>query len=493
MIYQYQLRVSITILAVVCLPLHVRSAQAPSLQYATGLILEDEDVYRSIPLGAATFRGSQLSPSVDLSNQFPTPGHQGKQSSCVGWAVGYALKSYQEHSERGWSLKDPEHLFSPSYIYNQISLGPGKGSRFQDALNLVQQQGVAPLRDFPYNEHSMSRNPDQHARQKAHNFTVANWRRIDHQNITEIKTHLAAGLPVLIGSSIDQGFYGLSRGEVFNYFDSSQTIGAHAMVLVGYDDAKNAFKVMNSWGTQWGDGGFGWIEYGTFLKMTSQAFVVQDVVIDDLMWVSKTKPAPNITRRKPMNIVKPDIIWKPMNKQPDILWERLTVSSNMRGQGVTEAPDIIWEPIQPQVDIVGEPATEAPDIIWEPIQPQTDIVGEPTTGAQDILWTSGSASQQASSDIGQDYKAYAQQQQVVHASFQQFFIDTESVDYISVKSEIARVLTQNEQILDQLNILFQHPLTSEERRQLQTQRNALEEDAWHLRNLQIYLHRMTSP
>jgi len=34
------------------------------------------------------------------------------------------------------------------------------------------------------------------------------------------------------------------------------------MILVGYSDDRGAFKVMNSWGTQWGNGGFGWISYG---------------------------------------------------------------------------------------------------------------------------------------------------------------------------------------------------------------------------------------
>ncbi|MEJ0106451.1 MAG: C1 family peptidase [Bacteroidota bacterium] len=40
--------------------------------------------------------------------------------------------------------------------------------------------------------------------------------------------------------------------------------GGHAMVVIGYNDTKNAFKVMNSWGTKWGDNGFAWIDYANF-------------------------------------------------------------------------------------------------------------------------------------------------------------------------------------------------------------------------------------
>ncbi len=36
------------------------------------------------------------------------------------------------------------------------------------------------------------------------------------------------------------------------------------MVVIGYNDTKNAFKVMNSWGTKWGDNGFAWIDYANF-------------------------------------------------------------------------------------------------------------------------------------------------------------------------------------------------------------------------------------
>ena len=37
--------------------------------------------------------------------------------------------------------------------------------------------------------------------------------------------------------------------------------GGHAVVIVGWSDAKNAWLIKNSWGTDWGDGGFGYIGY----------------------------------------------------------------------------------------------------------------------------------------------------------------------------------------------------------------------------------------
>jgi C1A family cysteine protease len=39
------------------------------------------------------------------------------------------------------------------------------------------------------------------------------------------------------------------------------TKGRHAMVICGYN-GKDAFKVRNSWGTTWGEDGYGWMSEG---------------------------------------------------------------------------------------------------------------------------------------------------------------------------------------------------------------------------------------
>ena len=50
------------------------------------------------------------------------------------------------------------------------------------------------------------------------------------------------------------------------------------MLLVGYDDQKSAFKVMNSWGKEWGDNGFSWIDYKFFPEGVRYGFVAKDAV-----------------------------------------------------------------------------------------------------------------------------------------------------------------------------------------------------------------------
>ncbi len=42
--------------------------------------------------------------------------------------------------------------------------------------------------------------------------------------------------------------------------------GNHFVALVGYDDARQRFKFVNSWGDQWGENGFGYVEYANLNK-----------------------------------------------------------------------------------------------------------------------------------------------------------------------------------------------------------------------------------
>ena len=116
------------------------------------------DDYATIEI--ESFAISRLPPSVDLSGNFPAPGNQGQQGSCVGWATAYALKSYQERVEEGWAFS-PRTRFSPAWVYNQIK-EPGPcfdgnpadpydcGSHIDKALELIIERGAATESAMPY-------------------------------------------------------------------------------------------------------------------------------------------------------------------------------------------------------------------------------------------------------------------------------------------------------------------------------------------------------
>ena len=217
----------------------------------------------------------------DLSPMFPPPGDQGRQGSCVAWSVGYALRGYYYRRRTQSSSNDPSTLFSPAYIYNQLVRTPDctGGSNIRAALELVRTEGIATLADFPYDDRSCVRKPTGDVKQRAVPNAISSYRsfgRAREIRADDVKGSLLAGDPVEIGMNIDQrALSHLRRGQIYDQ-DGPASFEGHAMVVTGFDDRVQAFKVINSWGTKWADDGFGWISYRAFSANTLVAFVVND-------------------------------------------------------------------------------------------------------------------------------------------------------------------------------------------------------------------------
>ena len=269
-------------------------AETSGSEYGLGLELLDLQAYQSAYILRADPTISVPS-SIDIGVDFPPPRSQGGQGSCVGWAVAYALKSYHERIERGWPLIDEKNLMSPAYVYNQIKL-PGGGAYFTDALNLLIDQGVSSWSQMPYNPYDDRTQPSAAARAEAANYRIADWGTVQRTThavfVQEIKRHLAAADPVLIGVPVYPDFVTLSESNpVYDDADGAAR-GYHAIVIVGYDDARSAFKVINSWGTDWGIGGYGWIDYEASRSLIRSAYVAKDARPSDERPAAASDPRP---------------------------------------------------------------------------------------------------------------------------------------------------------------------------------------------------------
>ncbi|MCR3760004.1 C39 family peptidase [Clostridium felsineum] len=218
--------------------------------------------------------------SVDLSANFPTVKDQGSLGSCVTFASTYA-KSYEENQKRNWGVKTLNHFFSPSYIYSQIHAddsADGGGSQFSDAFNLLVDQGDTTITDMPYDgdDYGYETTPTTLQRRHAAQYKATDWQQLDSGDYTEIKDELAQGNPVVIGIDVYPDFDNISASNPIFDRISGTNRGGHALCVVGYDDSKQAVKIINSWGTNWGLNGYGWISYKVLQQENSDAYVLQD-------------------------------------------------------------------------------------------------------------------------------------------------------------------------------------------------------------------------
>jgi len=219
-----------------------------------------------------------LPPSVMLTSQFPSPGDQMSEGSCVGWAVAYGAKTFQETVEQGWSPSALNHQFSASWLYNQINFGVDGGSYPSDALNMLVSKGADTLSSFPYVNGDYLTQPNAASFEHASHFTAKSWSTLDTTE-TAVKNVLASHKPVIIAFQVLPDYDNLNGTTNTVYDDDAgSSRGGHANVLIGYDNAKQAFRMINSWGTFWGDGGYGWLAYSLIgsSKLSASLYVLED-------------------------------------------------------------------------------------------------------------------------------------------------------------------------------------------------------------------------
>lgn len=228
---------------------------------------------------------SQLPNRIDLRPHAPFAGQQGNTLSCTGWAVGYGAMTIEMAIKNRWTNRQmiTQRAYSAAFIYQQINGGDCQnGATLSAALQVVQQRGNIAFNPFDSTIKSCHQQP------KAADFSAAQNQRIrgvqtlfskqktQINKVVATQQMLAKGKPVIVSLRVTEGFYQLRKGAKFWWANQgNQTpAGSHALVVVGYDQQKQAFCLLNSQGTQWGEGGFVWLKYDYFAKLCQEAYVI---------------------------------------------------------------------------------------------------------------------------------------------------------------------------------------------------------------------------
>ncbi|MBK6347025.1 MAG: C1 family peptidase [Bacteroidales bacterium] len=246
-----------------------------------GLGLRDDDDMSSVP--ATTnfgFGADNLPESYDILDKFPPTGDQGQYGTCVAWAVGYNCKTVINGIEKGYNANDlasPNKQFSPKDLFTAIDDNlKGQdcgGSNFEDALNIIQNRGIATLQTVPYTSLgncSQSGLDPSWATEAAGN-KIAYWRKVEG-SVSAIKKNISQNVPVIFGAKLADNFMSHNSDEVITSATSYDNVGQHAyhaLIIGGYDDNKGpngAFRVVNSWGAGWGSSGNCWVDYNFFFN-----------------------------------------------------------------------------------------------------------------------------------------------------------------------------------------------------------------------------------
>jgi hypothetical protein len=206
-----------------------------------------------------------------LAEFWPVHFDQGSTSSCTGNAVSAALAMGSRYTARDSSLPVPSRsaLYYGGRALTAQRFGGSisdDGAYLRDVFDAARRVGVPFERDAPFEPRRINRPPPMGALVLGHGHRGGSYVRIfedGEQKSLAVRTALAAGHPVVIGSPITVDYASGSGRYVFDVPAKGEPIaGGHAQVLSGYQpDALRGrlYRCVNSWGQGWGDHGDAWL------------------------------------------------------------------------------------------------------------------------------------------------------------------------------------------------------------------------------------------
>jgi len=235
------------------------SKRTPARGYGWQKDLPDQ---RDFSYAAPAPSPAPLPSKVDLRSQCPPVYDQGQLGSCTANAIGGAI----QFERRKQKLPDfvPSRLF---IYYNERviehSVASDSGAQIRDGIKSVGAQGDCPETEWPYTIAKFKTKPSSSCYQDALKYKVVSYQRIT-QSLAQLKGCLASGYPFVFGFTVYESFESATvakSGHAPLPKSNEPVVGGHAVVGVGYDDAKQRFIVRNSWGAAWGMKGYFTLPY----------------------------------------------------------------------------------------------------------------------------------------------------------------------------------------------------------------------------------------
>lgn len=230
-----------------------------------------------------TANASEIPAVVDLTSKMPPVGNQQQKGSCVGWAFGRYMQSFYQAKDFGWDIKSSSNWNSPDFIYSLRS-NYGPGMYMYEALDILRNQGCCYESYMPYNpDENVYIYPSDAAFRNALNYKAQTTNIIANDGsdatVNWLREYISKGNTAAIAIPVSYDFDSLnSYNPIYDTYDNYTFRGYHAICIIGYDDTKQAFKFINSWGTAWGLSGYGYISYNLFNSSDFQCepFVMSD-------------------------------------------------------------------------------------------------------------------------------------------------------------------------------------------------------------------------
>jgi predicted chitinase len=239
-------------------------------------------------------------PPISLTSHFPAPGDvrsllprytkaglvldQGQEGACTGFGLASVI-NYLRWRQSDFPLKfesvSPRMLYNLARRYDEYAGEGYEGSSCRGAIKGWFNHGVCLSTDWPYHA-TQTVQPKYGYADRAVDHTLGVYYRIDTQLITDIQAAIQAVGAVYVSASTHEGWQAVPNRKkpptghddlpVIGFDGRPGMAGGHAFALVGYNPM--GFVLQNSWGAEWGAGGFAVLRYEDWLTNAMDAWVV---------------------------------------------------------------------------------------------------------------------------------------------------------------------------------------------------------------------------
>lgn len=219
------------------------------------------------------FARTELQEVVDMRSMASAVEQQSDLGSCTAQAIvgAYELLTKRDYPDQYVELSRLFVYYNARMIAGVIT--EDEGAYIRDAIKAVDRYGICREELWPYKIENFAIKPSTESYNDARHRTLKKYYRIT--GLDNILDALNSNYPIVAGINVYDSFDRITEENSVLPMptDTEKELGAHAILLVGYNLSQQLILARNSFGPKWGHNGYFWIPFDYVKQDLTDAWV----------------------------------------------------------------------------------------------------------------------------------------------------------------------------------------------------------------------------